>query len=345
MTTELLNTLYVQTQGTDLRLEQDTLRIHLPDTPGRRILPLRRLDGIVVYGHINLSTELITRCAQDRRPITWMSWGGRYLARLDGAVHGNVLLRHAQHQVHDDSNTRLSIARNLVVGKIRNSRWILLRAARDAPAPRNALIRKAAEDLAAAVGALEAAKSVDIVMGIEGQAARTYFAALHHLLSPTVELPPFTHRNRRPPTDPVNAALSFTYGLLRGLVHGALEQVGLDPYIGFLNGIRPGKPALALDMMEEFRPVLADRFVLTQFNRRQLRANHFDHLTGGAVSLTDNGRRKELIAAWQEWKTQPWDHPIAGRSVPAGLLPVVQARILARHLRSELPGYAPWTAT
>ncbi|PWJ02194.1 subtype I-C CRISPR-associated endonuclease Cas1 [Streptomyces sp. NWU49] len=343
MTTELLNTLYVQTQGTDLRLDQDTLRIHLPDTPGRRTLPLRRLNGIVVYGHINLSTELITRCAQDKRPVTWMSRGGRYLARLDGAVHGNVLLRHAQHQRHDDTDARLGIARNIVAGKIRNSRWILLRAARDAAPARREHVRNAAEDLAAAINKLCAAESIDVVMGTEGQAARTYFAALPHILSPATDLPPFTHRNRRPPTDPVNAALSFTYGLLRSLVHGALEQVGLDPYLGFLHGLRPGKPALALDLMEEFRPVLADRFALTQFNRRQLRANHFNHLSGGAVSLTEDGR-KELIGAWQEWKTQTWDHPIAGREVPAGLLPVIQARILARHLRGELPGYLPWTA-
>ncbi|MEU0440302.1 type I-C CRISPR-associated endonuclease Cas1c [Streptomyces sp. NPDC006186] len=343
MTTELLNTLYVQTQGADLRLDQDTLRIYLPDTPGRRTLPLRRLNGIVVYGHVNLSTELITRCAQDRRPVTWMSRSGRYLARLDGAVHGNILLRHAQHQRHDATEARLHIARNIVAGKIRNSRGVLLRAARDAVPARRTRLRTAGEELAVAIDTLRATESIDIVLGIEGQAARTYFAALTHILSPGTDLPPFTHRNRRPPTDPVNAALSFTYGLLRGLVHGALEQVGLDPYLGFLHGLRPGKPALALDLMEEFRPILADRFVLTQINRRQLRAGHFAHLSGGAVSLTEDGRKK-LIEAWQEWKTQTWEHPMAGRDVPAGLLPVIQARILARHLRGELPGYLPWAA-
>ncbi|MGW0710516.1 type I-C CRISPR-associated endonuclease Cas1c [Streptomyces sp. NPDC002643] len=343
MTTELLNTLYVQTQGTDLRLEHDTLRVHLPNTQGRRVLPLRRLDGIVLYGHINLSTELITRCAQDNRPITWMTRGGRYMARLDGAVQGNVLLRHAQHQLHDDTEARLAIARNIVAGKIRNSRWILLRAARDAAPSARERIRETADDLAEALTKTGAADSLDIVMGIEGNAARGYFAAMQHALRPSPDIPTFTHRNRRPPTDPVNALLSFTYGLLRSLVHGATEQVGLDPYIGFLHGLRPGKPALALDLMEEFRPVLADRFALTLLNRRQLRAEHFEHVTGGAVRLTDDGRTT-LLSAWQEWKTQTWEHPIAGRSVPAGLLPVVQARLLARHLRGELPGYLPWTA-
>ncbi|TMU98260.1 type I-C CRISPR-associated endonuclease Cas1c [Streptomyces sp. DASNCL29] len=343
MTTELLNTLYVQTQGADLRLEQDTLRVHLPDTPGRRTLPLRRIESIVVYGHINLSTELITRCAQDNRPITWMTQGGRYLARLDGAIHGNVLLRHTQHQLHDQPDARLDIARNTVAGKIRNSRWILLRAARDAaPTPR-AHIRQAADNLAEALTTTGTAPSLDHIMGIEGSAARTYFAALQHALRPTPDIPTFTHRNRRPPTDPVNALLSFTYGLLRSLVHGATQQVGLDPHIGYLHGLRPGKPALALDLMEEFRPVLADRFALTLLNRRQLRAQHFENITGGAVRLTEDGR-KTLLSTWQEWKTQTWEHPITGRDVPAGLLPVVQARILARHLRGELPGYLPWTA-
>jgi CRISPR-associated protein Cas1 len=343
VTTELLNTLYVQTQGADLRLEQDCLRVHLPETPGRKTLPLRRIEAIVLYGHVNLSTELITRCAQDRRPITWMTRGGRYLARLDGAVQGNVLLRHAQHQLHDDRTARLDIARNMVAGKIRNSRWVLLRAARDAEPTARLRIRTRAEELAKALALSHDAESLDAVMGIEGNAARAYFSAFTDILRPSGRIPPFVQRNRRPPTDPVNALLSFTYGLLRGVVHGAAEQVGLDPHIGFLHGLRPGKPALALDLMEEFRPVLADRFVLTLLNRRQIRSEHFETLSGGAVRLTDDGRTA-LLSSWQKWKAQPWEHPIAGRDVPAGLLPVVQARILARHLRGDLPGYLPWTA-
>jgi CRISPR-associated protein Cas1 len=342
VTTELLNTLYIQTQGADLRIDQDSLRVHLPDTPGRTTLPLRRIDHIVVYGHVNLSTELITRCAQDGRPITWMSRGGRFHARLDGATRGNVLLRHAQHRTHADPDARLPIARAMVAGKIRNSRWILLRAARDAAPAQRDRIREHAADLAQALTDTATADTVGTAMGIEGNAAQGYFAALRHTLRPADGIPPFTRRERRPPTDPVNSLLSFTYGLLRGLVHGAAEQVGLDPYVGFLHGIRPGKPALALDLMEEFRPVLADRFVLTQLNRSQLRATHFETLPGGAVQLTEDGRRT-VLAAWQEWKTQPWDHPIAGRTVPAGLLPAVQCRLLARHLRGDLPGYLPWT--
>ncbi|MFR9722488.1 type I-C CRISPR-associated endonuclease Cas1c [Streptomyces sp. MS19] len=341
MTTELLNTLYVQTQGADLRLDQDALRVWLPDTETRRSLPLRRIESIVVYGHVNLSTELLARCAQDARPVTWMSRSGRFQARLDGAVRGNVLLRHGQHLLHDRMPPRIAIARGMLAGKVRNSRWVLLRAARDAPPGPREEIRQAAAVLAGILTSAAKAETIDDLMGYEGHAARTYFAALRLLLRPAPGIPPFTHRVRRPPTDPVNALLSFSYGLLRGMVHGAAEQVGLDPYIGFLHGIRPAKPALALDLMEEFRAPLADRFALTLLNRRQLRAEHFDNLAGGAVSLTEDGR-KAVLAAWQEWKTEEWEHPVVGRTVPTGLLPVVQCRLLARHVRGELPGYLPW---
>jgi CRISPR-associated protein Cas1 len=344
MTTELLNTLHVQTQGADLRLDQDTVRIHLPDTPGRKTLPLRRIEAIVVHGHVNISTELLTRCAQDGRTITWLSRTGRFQARLDGPTRGNVLLRHSQHLIHADSGPRFAIARAMVAGKIRNSRWLLLRAARDAAVGPREQLRQVASDLAEMLPGVGEAADLNTVMGIEGDAARRYFAALRHIHKPTDDIPAFIHRARRPPTDPVNALLSFTYGLLRGLVHGATESVGLDPYVGFLHGIRPAKPALALDLMEEFRAVLADRLALTLLNRRELRGEHFEHLPGGAVHLNEDGR-KIVLAAWHEYREQTWEHPIAGRSVPAGLLPAVQARILARHLRGDFPGYLPWSAS
>ncbi|WP_052852141.1 type I-C CRISPR-associated endonuclease Cas1c [Streptomyces avicenniae] len=344
MTTELLNTLYVQTQGADLRLDHDSLRVYLPDTQERKSLPLRRIESIVVYGHINLSTELLARCAQDGRPVTWMSRSGRFQARLDGAVRGNVLLRHAQHLLHDQMPSRIAIARNMLAGKVRNSRWLLVRAARDAPPGPREEIRQAAATLAGILTTVAEADTIDKLMGHEGDAARVYFAALRLILKPGPDIPPFTRRARRPPTDPVNALLSFSYGLLRSMVHGAAEQVGLDPYIGFLHGIRPAKPALALDVMEEFRAPIADRFALTLLNRRQVRATHFENLAGGAVRLTEDGR-KTVLAAWQQWKTESWDHPTAGRSVPGGLLPVVQCRLLARHVRHELPGYLPWIAS
>ncbi|MET9861909.1 CRISPR-associated endonuclease Cas1 [Streptomyces smyrnaeus] len=238
---------------------------------------------------------------------------------------------------------RLDIARYIAAGKIRNSRWVLLRTARDAEPSRRSRIRVTADELAASLQAIADTDSLDALLGVEGNSARTYFASFADLLRPTTGITAFTHRNCWPPTDPANALLSFTYGLLRGLVHGAAEQIGLDPYIGFLHGLRPAKPALALALMEEFRPILAGGFALTLLNRRQLKSADFETLPGGAVRLTEDGRRI-VLDAWQKMKLQPWEHRIAGRDVQAGLLPVVQARLLARHLRKDLPAYLPWTA-
>ncbi|MGA4545147.1 type I-C CRISPR-associated endonuclease Cas1c [Uniformispora flossi] len=342
MPTEILNILYVQTQGASLHLDEDSVRVVLPDTPGRKTLPLRRIDSIVVYGHINLSTELITRCADDARPIIWMTQGGRFTARLHGPTSGNILLRHAQHQLHNDPAASLNIARACVAGKIRNSRRVLLRAGRDATGPAQADLRAAAQQLAEAIPRLPNADRLDKLLMLERQAADGYFAALPAALRPNPEFPPFTGRTRRPATDPTNALFSFLYGLLRSLALGAAEQVGLDPHLGYLHGMRPGQPGLVLDFMEEFRPVLADRLALTLLNRRELRMRHFTELLGGTWELTDDGR-KIVFEGWQDLRRQEWEHHIAGQPVSGGLLPVLQARILARHLRGELPAYLPWT--
>jgi CRISPR-associated protein Cas1 len=341
--TELLNTLYVQTQGASLHLDHDSLKFVAPDAP-KRTLPLRRLDSIVVYGHVALSGELITRCAEDGRSVVWMSQSGRFLGRVDGRTCGNVLLRHAQHLAHANPVARLTIARCCVAGKVHNSRQVLLRGARDAEANGQVSLRSLAEDLGDLLVKVGDATDLDALMGWEGQAARLYFDGLSKMLRTPPEFALFTARIRRPPTDPVNALLSFLYGLTRGLVHGALEQVGLDPYLGFLHGLRPGKPALALDLMEEFRPIHADRLALNLLNRKQLRTEHFETLPGGAVQLTEDGRRL-VLTEWQTWKTKEWPHKILGRRIPSALLPVVQARLLARHIRGELSTYMPWTIT
>ncbi|RCV53957.1 type I-C CRISPR-associated endonuclease Cas1c [Marinitenerispora sediminis] len=340
--TELLNTLYVQTQGAGLYLDHDSVRIRTPDDESRRTLPLRRLDAIVVYGHVNISSELQARCAEDGRSIVWMSRAGRFLSRMEGPVRGNVLLRHAQHQIHDREQTRLAIARAFIAGKIQNSRQIMLRGARDVPdADRKRDIRANIKECETYLADAAGAVSVDQLMGIEGKTAQTYYEAFGWMLRPDNDTGPMRGRNRRPPTDPVNALLSFLYGLTRSLVHGAAEQVGLDPYVGFLHSLRPGKPALALDLMEEFRPVLADRLALTMLNRHQVQARHFETLPGGAVNLTDEGRTI-VLTEWQRWKQREWKHKLLKRGVPAALLPVVQARLLARHLRGELSDYLPW---
>jgi CRISPR-associated protein Cas1 len=236
---------------------------------------------------------------------------------------------------------RLAIARCCVAGKIHNSRQMLLRSARDAAPDRQAELRRIADDLAAITPSLPDISEIDELLGAEGHAARLYYRGFALLLRPAEGIPPFTLRTRRPPTDPVNAVLSFLYGLLRSSIHGGAEEVGLDPYVGFLHGLRPGKPSLALDLMEEYRPVFADRLTLTLFNRRQVRAEHFEDLPGGAVRLTDDGR-KLVLTEWQESRQREWPHHLLGRAVPAVLLASIQARLLARHLRGELPSYMPW---
>jgi CRISPR-associated protein Cas1 len=270
-----------------------------------------------------------------------MSRSGRFVARVDGPVQGNVLLRHAQHLAHADPGGRLAIARCCVAGKVQNSRQMILRSARDAEPRRQAELRDIADELAAVIPGLQDIAGIDELLGVEGNAARLYYRGFAALLRSAEGIPPFTLRTKRPPTDPVNAVLSFVYGLLRTSIQGSAEEVGLDPYVGFLHGLRPGKPALALDLMEEYRPVFADRLTLTLFNRRQLQASHFEELPGGAVRLTEEGR-KIILTEWQQSRLREWPHTLLGRAVPAALLPSVQARLLARHLRGELPSYMPW---
>jgi CRISP-associated protein Cas1 len=335
--TELLNTLYVQTPGTSLHLDGDTVRIWHPDQPTRRILPLARIDHIVVFSGATITDDLLLRCADDGRSVSWLTGNGRLRGRVVGPTTGNPLLRQAQHRAHDDPTRRLPIARAVVAGKIHNTRQVLLRAARDATGARQERIRATAERHAELLPRLAAATSTDEMLGVEGTAARDYFATVPDILttkSGTTDLP---GRRRRPPTDPVNCLLSFTYGLLRVAVHGAL-----DPYLGYLHGIRPGKPALALDIMEEFRPLIADRLVFTMLNRQELQPAHFEHLPGGAVRLTDDGRRT-VLTAWQHARAREWPHRQLRRPVTAALLPIVQARLLARHLRGDTDAYLPWT--
>jgi CRISPR-associated protein Cas1 len=339
--TELLNTLYVQTPGTSLHLDGDTVRVYHPDQDGRRILPLVRIDQVVLFGGVTMTDELMLRCADDRRPVSWMTGFGRFRARLSGPVAGNPLLRRAQHRAYEDPEQRLTIAQRMVAGKIHNCRQVLLRSARDSAGPKQALMRTAAQRQAELLPEIGQAADLDVLLGLEGSAARVYFGAFPALCAASPD--PFL-RSRRPPADRVNCLMSFLYGMLRVAVHGALEQAGLDPYIGYLHGVRPSKPSLALDMMEEFRPLLADRLAITMLNRQELADHDFEELPGPAVRLTDDGRRT-VLHAWQHSRERAWRHSYLNRDIPAALLPLVQARLLARHLRGDLDNYLPWTVT
>jgi CRISP-associated protein Cas1 len=336
---ELLATLYVMTPGTSLHLDGDAVRVVQPDTPGRRLIPLLRIDHVVAWNGVDVSNDLIHRCAADGRSVTWVTRNGRFLGRTSGPQHGNPHLRLAQYRAFDHPDRRLAIASAFVAGKLHNYRQLILRTARDTTGTRQDDLRAIAARHADALAQLPQAQGLGTVLGIEGNAARDYFQALD-LLAPGTA----AGRSRRPPCDPVNCLLSFGYGMLRVAVHGALEQVGLDPYVGYLHGIRPGKPALALDLMEEFRPLLVDRMVLTLVNRRQMPASHFQELPGGAVELTEQGRRS-FLEHWSRSRERTWNHAGLNREIPAALLPLTQARLLARHLRGDSDAYLPWTVT
>lgn len=337
----LLNTLYVQTQGALLRLDHDTLKVEVEGRP-RLQVPLHHLGSLVLFGEVCVTPALLARCAAEGRSVAWFSAHGRFQARVEGPVSGNVLLRRAQHEALGDPERPREIARHVVAGKLRNLRTVLLRGAREAEAPEAAApLSQAARHLAELLRELPRASHLEEVRGLEGDASRRYFAAFPHLLRGEGEVFTFRGRNRRPPLDPVNALLSFLYTLLLHDCVGALEGVGLDPQVGFLHALRPGRPALGLDLMEELRPILGDRLALTLINRRQLTEKDFDRRPGGAVLLNEAGRKKVLVA-YQERKQQEITHPFLEQRLPLGLVPHLQARLLARHLRGELAAYPPY---
>jgi CRISPR-associated protein Cas1 len=338
---ELLNTLYVTTPHAYLHLEHDTVRVEV-DRELKLRAPLMHLGAIVVFGDALISSALIARCAEDRRSIVYLSPNGRFLARVEGACSGNVLLRRAQHLALSDDERRLTIARPLVAGKLRNARHVVMRAARDSTnlAERTHL-QETANELAEIVRRLPERTNLDTLRGEEGLAGQSYFHTFHLMIRAHRDVFAMTGRNRRPPLDPMNALLSFLYTLVRSDCTAALEGVGLDPQVGYLHALRPGRPALSLDLMEELRPVIADRLALTMVNLRQLTERHFETHEGGAVYLNEQGR-KEVLVAYQNRKKDEVDHRVVGAKVPLGLIPHLQARLLARHLRGDLPNYLPY---
>ena len=340
---QLLNTLYVQTDRAYLHLDHDTVKVEVERETKLRV-PLLQLGAIVCFGDVLVSTPLLRRCAEDGRSVAFMTRAGRFSLRLEGPVSGNVLLRRAQHLALSDPERRTGIARNLLAGKLRNSRHVLLRAAREAGPPEHrVLLSEAAAEIAAIVERLPRRGPVDIEMlrGDEGDAAAVYFSVFGLLVRREAEAFRFQGRTRRPPLDRVNALLSFLYTLLRSDCVAALEGVGLDAQVGLLHALRPGRPALALDLMEELRPVVADRLALSLINRGQLTPDHFDVQPTGATLLTEVGRRV-VLSAYQERKQEDIVHRAARQSVPWGLVPHLQARLLARHLRGDLAHYPPF---
>lgn len=338
---ELLNVLYVMTQGSMLHLDHDTVRVEVEHETRLRV-PLLGLSGIVVFGQVSVSPFLIQRCAEDGRNLVWLTRSGRFRARLEGRVRGNVLLRRAQHLALSEPERPHLIARQIVAAKLQNSRHVLLRGAREAPdAADAAALTAVAERIGQVLVRLRESRNLDEVRGAEGECARAYFEVFGSLLRHSrAEFAP-AGRTRRPPLDMTNAVLSFLYALLQAECAGAAEGVGLDPQVGYLHALRPGRPALALDLMEELRPVVADRLAITLVNRRQLKPEHFEKQLAGAVLLNDEGR-KIVLTAYQRRKEEEVQHRLLRQKVPLGLIPHVQARLLARHLRGDLNNYPPF---
>jgi len=339
---QILNTLYVMTPNAYVHLENETLRVEVEGEKKLQV-PLHHLGSVVCFGDVLVSPALMHRCAQDGRSVVLLNRNGRFMARVEGPVSGNILLRQAQFRAAENPAFTLDTARSIVAGKLRNARQVLLRGAREADddADRAALDR-AADSLAASIRALPAAANLDTVRGIEGEAARTYFDNLTRLLRKDARAAfAMNGRSRRPPRDRFNALLSFVYSMVMNDCRSALESVGLDPQLGFLHAVRPGRAALALDLMEEFRAILADRLVLTLINRGQVSEKDFEERPGGAVHMRDDAR-KTVVVAYQERKQEELTHPLLESKAPFGLLPDLQARFLARTIRGEMEGYLPF---
>lgn len=339
-----LNTLYVTTENAWLHKDGENAVVEVDGVETGRV-PVHLLGSIVCFGPVGMTPALMGHCAQRGVCVSMLGRNGRFFARVEGPVSGNVLLRRAQYRATDDLAVTAKLAGHIVTGKLLNQRTVVRRALRDHGATM-------AADARERVGACERrltdaarrsarSSSTDVVRGIEGEAAREYYAIFDDLIRGGDRGLSFEGRSRRPPLDPVNALLSFLYTLLTHDCRSALETVGLDPAVGYLHRERPGRPSLALDIMEELRPVLADRLTLSLINRGQLRGRDFETAVSGAVTLRDDARKKVLVA-YQTRKKDELLHPFIKEKTTLGLVPFVQVTLLARHLRGDLDEYPPF---
>ena len=336
-----LNTLFVTTQGAYLSKEGETVVVKV-DGEVRMRLPVHTIGGIVCFGQVSCSPYLMGFCAKNNVAISFLSVYGRFLAKVQGPVAGNVLLRREQYRRADDETFSADIARSVITGKLANTRTVLKRFLRDhSDKPGADDILQASKLITSSLRRVENEKSLDVMRGLEGDAAHTYFNVFDNLITSQKEAFFFKERNRRPPLDKVNCLLSFIYVIVMHDVRSALETVGLDPAVGFLHRDRPGRYGLALDLMEEFRPFFADRLVLSLINLSQVRAKGFDEKENGAV-LMDDDTRKEVLVAYQTRKQDEIIHPFLNEKVTIGLLFHTQALLFARYLRGDLEAYPPF---
>jgi CRISPR-associated protein Cas1 len=337
---KLLNTLYITNENYYLSRERENVVIRDDDKVLRRF-PIHILEGIVCFNYTGASPGLIQLCNENRISITYLTPRGRFQGKYIGITNGNVLLRREQYRIADDERS-LEIAKNCIKAKIINSRKVYLRLLRDHRDNINySQVSEVAEYLKNQILLIDICKDKDSLRGIEGDAARMYFQNFDELILKQKEDFKFVLRTRRPPLNRVNAMLSFLYSVLTYEIQAALETVGLDSYVGFFHADRPGRAGLALDLIEEIRAYLVDRFVLTMINRHQISPSDFEVKENQAVLLNEKGREK-ILSEWQKRKQQEITHPFIKEKMPIGLLPYVQAQLLARHIRGDLEAYPPF---
>jgi CRISPR-associated protein Cas1 len=337
----LLNTLFVTSEDTYLTLEGENVVVGRERETLARF-PLHTLEGIFAFNYAGASPALMGACVKRQINLCFCTPNGRFLARTVGEFNGNVLLRRMQYRLADSPHTSCQIAKNMVYGKVYNSRWSIERTIRDHSLRVNSeTLINASEMLKRALSSIPQAETLESLRGLEGEAASVYFSAMDEMILNNKSDFFFRSRNRRPPLDRVNAMLSFSYALLTNDCASALESAGLDSFVGFLHRDRPGRSSLALDLMEELRPCCADRFVISLINNRIIKPDNFEKRENGAVIMSDSGR-KTIIQAWQERKREKITHPYLKEKIPWGLVPYVQSLLLARFLRDDLDGYPPF---
>lgn len=337
----LLNTLYITSGNRYLSLDGENVVV-LEEQKEIGRIPLHNLQAIMTFGYTGASPALMGACAQRNIDLSFMSGNGRFLARVTGEVKGNVTLRKQQYRISDNKEESVKIARNFILGKVYNSRWILERATRDYVLRLDVeQIKKKSAFLAQSLINIRKCTRTDELLGLEGEAASVYFSVFDEMILQQKEEFYFHGRSKRPPLDNVNAMLSFAYSLLAGMCGSALEAVGLDPYVGFFHTDRPGRMSLALDVMEEFRSIMADRFVLTLINKRIMKPEYFAKRENGSVIMNDEGR-KFFLSAWQSKKQETIKHPFLDERIEWGMAPYVQSMLLARYLRGDIDEYPPF---
>lgn len=336
-----LNTLFVTSQGTYLSKEGETVHVKVGNET-RLTVPIHTLGGIVCFGNVLCSPFLLGFCAENHVAVSFLTEHGRFLACVQGPVSGNVLLRREQYRKADDPQATAEITRSILIGKLANCRTVLQRALRDHGEKVDVkALGEVSSRITNHLERIPAETSTDVLRGIEGDAAHLYFTVFNHLITAQKEDFLFHERNRRPPLDNVNCLLSFIYTLVLHDVRSALEAVGLDPAVGFLHRDRPGRPGLALDLMEEFRPFLADRLVLSLINLRKVQKKGFTKMDSGAVFMDDD-TRKEVLVSYQNRKQEEITHPFLGEKVSIGIFFHIQAMLFARYLRGDIDGYPPF---